>query len=209
MTKVLQPISVKSLGLSPEVELTIQKIAGGGPTPDLDTQEEFRLAAETLKQIRSKTDSAIYRITSPVTLNEGVELVGYRIATISVEGGTASALIRRNLATGHEENILKDIRGCLPYDPGTLVEIQTDGKNVYVRFETSRKDGWFGRVVQDKKKARVIQFFEVDDILDRGIFGFTTEGGQVFVQGKTKISDIPVLVNVAGAELTYFRGNCR
>lgn len=196
----VKPVHVKSLELPKEVEALIQEIADEGPTPDLDTVEEFKKAAELLKEVQTKIQSAAKlsfaqppQIDGSKVFAQDVDSLVYEYtATNSVKKNRILpdeeivALTRRNILTGHSENIPSS---CLGHPLGKITQIATDGIDVYLFFAESDRSEWksgaksIGKIVVNEAGERVIHYVRVSYERGIAIKGFTIVQGALLVSG--------------------------
>ncbi|MBI1909244.1 MAG: hypothetical protein HYS22_03660 [Deltaproteobacteria bacterium] len=167
-------VEVSSLGLSAEAAEQVATIARGGPTPKLDTFEEFRMAL-AVPGAREKVAGAFamaIRIVPPQISDRSVLVLEqgtlYRYsftnnADTSFPKYQYTSVARMNLVTGQQEEIPGDFRPCQS-NFGRALEIATDGRDVYILFEGYRT-GTLGTLVARNVVGRVV----VNEKLDRVI----------------------------------------
>lgn len=160
----LKPVSVANLRLPDAVSQELKNIAISEGSKDLDTPEEFRRAADYLREIGSSIHRSANLLGGivpfaslsaflDVQTSEGI----FRYRAI-VNRGNEGFLIRENVATGETVEILQDVRGC-DYREGKILQILTDGEDIYVSFEGSEKRGVVaGKVVLSDDGKEFIKF---------------------------------------------------
>lgn len=198
----IRPVPVASLDLPEGVRAEIAKIAEGeGSKSDLDTAEEFKAAAEALRQIHTKSSAvalsklklnpAIQISLDRITVWEGDTQYEYCVQFLgpSLFKGSIGFLLRRNVETGDTETIYQDAIRSLRgggSSKGAIKQIAAVGNEIFVLF--SGETHTFGKVVVNESGKKVIQYTDLSES-DWKICEFVEENGRLAI--KTTNDNIP------------------
>ena len=152
----LQPVAVRSLGLPPEAAAQLGAIAQREESPDLDTENEFRAAADYLKNLQNQIRTAAAKAAAVPESSEGRTVFanafadtyrGYRIfqyyipkqsrADGSLPEGSVSRFIREgHLSVDYYSGHIK-LEGNREF--GKAIKLASDGQNLFALVENLTK----------------------------------------------------------------------
>lgn len=194
MSISISPIPIKSLGLPPEVEPIIQRIANSGPTTDLDTVAELLEAGKVLKGLEARTNRAVTQLGRAIVV-EGDEVYNYFLRE---EKRGLAYLMRRNLKTNKEGRVNFETGICARLATSNILKMVTDGKVVYLLFDSEGSNHMYiGKLVPSKNGKPRVAFFDCSPFA----FGFpgdlVRDGEKVYVSGiSAERHRLPVSIDV-------------
>ena len=156
----LQPVAARSLGLPPEATAQIGAIAQREEGPDLDTENEFRAAADYLKNLQNQIRTAAEKAAAVPAPSEGETVFAgiftgghdqYTFSQYSIVQKGSSEEMRRFISEGGVGSFSKDGNWSNEYynghakfrdnrKLGNAVKLISDGQHVFALVENLTKD---------------------------------------------------------------------